>query len=187
MITWTLGGIGAGGDTSVNVIRALYHNLLTHPATLNELKSEINESSKGKDEGRQLSWQEAKNLPYFSACLLEAARIHPSIGLPLERIVPEGGTSLSGMCLPPGTIVGANAWVINRDLEVFGPDADAWNPSRWLVNDSAARVKMTQTLFSVSKTLYPPWLVSNLRIGADLGTNSSEGDIARALGEIYLK
>lgn len=30
-MTWTLGAIGAGGDTSVNVIRALFYNLLKAP------------------------------------------------------------------------------------------------------------------------------------------------------------
>ena len=147
MITWTLGGIGAGGDTSVNVIRALFHNLLTHPASLTALREEASLFVKKK--GRALTWKEAKSMPYLSACLLEAARIHPSIGLPLERVVPEEGATLGGLYIPPGTIVGASAWVVNRDPEVFGVEAEVWNPSRWLITDEASRLRMAQTLFSV--------------------------------------
>ncbi|KAF4628595.1 hypothetical protein G7Y89_g9555 [Cudoniella acicularis] len=146
LITWTLGGIGAGGDTSVNIIRALFHNLLTHPDTLEKLRGELAMGMSEKYD--KLTWKDAKSLPYLSACILEATRIHPSIGLHLERITPKEGVTLSGTYIPAGTVVGANAWVINRDPTVFGIDADSWNPGRWLNQDEAIRMRMTQTLFS---------------------------------------
>ena len=127
------------------MIRALFYNLLKYPETLHKLKAEINSASKE----RRLSWKTARSLPYFQACLKEAARIHPSIGLPLERIVPSGGSTICGRFLRAGTIVGINAWVVNRDPDIFGEDADSWKPARWIC-DEPARKKMDNAMFTVS-------------------------------------
>jgi len=34
--------------------------------------------------------------------------------------------------LPGGTVVGINAWVVQRDRSVYGEDADEYRPERWL-------------------------------------------------------
>lgn len=63
--------------------------------------------------------------------------MYPGVGLPLERIVPEGGlTTLDGIVLPPGTIVGMNAWVVHMDKATFGQDAASFVPERWLKSSS---------------------------------------------------
>ena len=145
LLTWTLGGLGAGGDTSANVIRALFYNLFAHPKTLHRLESEI---SKAKKSDGQLTWREIRSIAYLDACIKEAARIQPSIGLPLERVVPVGGAKISGCYFPEGTVVGINAWVVNRDNEIYGEDANTWRPERWLC-EKENRNKMEQTLFTV--------------------------------------
>ena len=83
------------------------------------------------------------------ACVKEAERIHPPIGLPLERIVPARGATICGQFFEGGTVVGMNAWVIHRNKDVFGHDADSWNPDRWLC-DKAQRARMENTLLTVS-------------------------------------
>src|ERR1700731_3591835 len=45
---------------------------------------------------------------------------------------------ISGRHFPAGSIVGANAWVIHRNRDVFGADATDFNPDRWLDADAAA-------------------------------------------------
>lgn len=146
LLTWTLGGLGAGGDTSVTAIRSLFFYLFTHKKSLIRLRQEL-------DLARQATasfpWEKARNLPYLDACIREASRLHPSIGLPLERVVPVGGLFLGGSFIPSGTTVGVNAWVVNRDREVFGADADHWRPERWLC-DRTNRMRMDQCMFSVS-------------------------------------
>ena len=47
---------------------------------------------------------------------------------------------ISGYFFPAGSIVGANAWVIHRDRNIFGLDADQFNPDRWLDVDAAAQM-----------------------------------------------
>lgn len=55
---------------------------------------------------------------------------------------------MCGKTLPAGTIVGMNAWVVHRDPDVFGPDADAWRPERWLEGDEARIKKMYASLLT---------------------------------------
>jgi cytochrome P450 len=62
-------------------------------------------------------------------------RIHPPLGLALERVVPASGWQMpgGGPWLPGGTKVGMNAWVSNWDEAVFGPeDVDGFVPERWM-------------------------------------------------------
>lgn len=51
----------------------------------------------------------------------------------LERYVPAPGLSLpDGSVIPAGTAVGVNAYVMGRNKQVWGPDADEFRPERWL-------------------------------------------------------
>lgn len=35
------------------------------------------------------------------------------------------------------TVVGACPWVVHKNKDVFGPDADSFNPDRWLKGDAS--------------------------------------------------
>jgi hypothetical protein len=103
-------------------------------------------------------------MPYLQAILKEAMRYHPSVSFLLERVVPKGGTIISGRGIPEGTIVGINAWVIHRDKKIFGEDADKFRPERWLEADEEKLKAMERTFFAVSvRTLKFLKLYSNTR------------------------
>jgi cytochrome P450 len=74
-------------------------------------------------------------MPYLQACIHEALRFHPAVGMNLPRVVPTEGIDINGTYLPPGTIIGANPWVVNRDQSIFGEDVEAFRPERWLQGD----------------------------------------------------
>lgn len=62
--------------------------------------------------------------------------MHPVIGGILERIVPAGGLTLSdGRVIAPGTKVGINPWVLTRNTDIYGADADVFRPERWLKSE----------------------------------------------------
>lgn len=118
------------------------------------------------------TWKESRELPYLDACIKEAGRVHPPFGLPLERIVPEGGLSISGEFIPAGTIVGMNGWVVHRDRDVFGDDADQWRPERWLEADESTKARMDQGLLTVREIFTPPrncWLCADVYVIAQFG------------------
>lgn len=87
------------------------------------------------------------------ACIKEAMRMHPGVSLPLERIVPLGGTKLCGTYLPAGTVVGVNAAVIHRDRTIFGEDADDFRPERWLKDGQESARRMERYLLTVSSQM----------------------------------
>jgi len=126
----------AGSETTAISLAAVFYYLLRNPACLETLVAELDAA--GRDglfsdgETGLVTWHESQKLAYLDACIKEAFRMHPAAGLPLERIVPQGGMEIAGHYVPGGTIVGCSAWVIHRRPEIWGEDVDVYRPERWL-------------------------------------------------------
>lgn len=109
---------------------AVIYLTLKHPATWKRLEGEILGSELSAD--RPVSYKESRNLPYLNAVIRESMRLHPVVGMALERYVPAGGLQLpDGSCVPAGAAVGMNPFLVNR-TSVFGEDSEAFRPERWL-------------------------------------------------------
>ncbi|KAB5575480.1 cytochrome P450 [Coniochaeta sp. 2T2.1] len=135
LLTWTNSNIQAGGDTtSIMASTCLYH-LLKNPSTLATLRREIEEAAKEGRISKGVTWKESQALEYLDACVKEASRLHPPIGFPLERIVPETGLVVDGYAIPPSTRVSMNPWAVHREPGLFGDDPDVWRPERWLCGE----------------------------------------------------
>lgn len=119
----------AGSDTTAITLRAAFYYILKQPRIVKALQSEL-------DAARltlPISYKATQSLPYLNAIILEACRIHPGVGLMLERTVPESGLTLpDGRYIPSGTTIGMNAWVVHGDHSIFGEDAESFRPERWL-------------------------------------------------------
>lgn len=115
-------------------------------------------------------------------------RLHPATGLPLERVVPEGGAEIAGVHIPQGvsnskflqrtshplqpilnptltlplqSVVGINTWVAHRNTSVFGSDAETFRPERW--------TESTKEAVSAMDTYYMPFgLGSRTCIGKNI-------------------
>ena len=90
------------------------------------------------------------NLPYVNAIVQEVLRWRPVLpmsmcailfctlkGMLLIDCVHSPHASLEddfyeGFFIPKGTVVLPNLWEINRDINVYGPDAHVFNPGRHL-------------------------------------------------------
>lgn len=105
-----------------------------------------------------IPWDIAHKLPYLDACIKEALRMTPAIGIPLERVAPEEGVELCGQFFAHGTVLGVNAWVAHSDKEVYGADAAVWRPGRWVEASSEKRKEMDRGLFAVSSTSVPRFI-----------------------------
>ncbi|KAF5636266.1 pisatin demethylase cytochrome P450 [Fusarium tjaetaba] len=99
---------------------------------LKKLQREIDEADGAGHLSEYVTYQESLKLPYFQATLKEAMRIHPAVGFPLERYVPEGGAEVCGYSLPAGTNISTSAPLMHMDKGVFGHDARIFRPERWL-------------------------------------------------------
>lgn len=67
------------------------------------------------------------------------------------RIVPAGGIQIEEHFIPAGSTVGASPWVINRDKNVYGADADTFNPERWLQDNTVEMHRTSLTFGSGSR------------------------------------
>jgi cytochrome P450 len=150
VLSYATSNVNAGADTTAITLTAIFYYLLKNPTTLKKLESEIltAASSAVASSSPCISWTSAQNLPYLSAVIKEALRMHPAVGLPLERIVPPSGITLHSTHIPAGTIIGANPWVIHRSPQIFGPDADQWRPERWIDSDEATLKVMNRSSFA---------------------------------------
>lgn len=102
VISIATANIFAGSDTTAISLRAIVYNLIRNPDCLRRLRDELQER---KINGRlqfPAKFSQVSDWPYLQACISEALRLHPAVGMALPRVVPEGGRTLAGIFLPEG-------------------------------------------------------------------------------------
>ncbi|KAM0715931.1 hypothetical protein Q7P37_008445 [Cladosporium fusiforme] len=130
------GAIFAGSDSTASTMQSFCHFVLRDPAIHSHLQHEIDSATSAGTLSYFPQWNETQALPYFQACLKEAMRMRPAVGLNITRVVPPEGAEIGGKRYPGGTRVAVNGWVLHRDEEVFGLDASVFKPERWLEGDA---------------------------------------------------
>ncbi|KAK9382269.1 cytochrome P450 [Kockiozyma suomiensis] len=137
----------AGSDTTAIALRAIVYFLLKSPAKLDKLVAELDAADAKGLLSEPVSYKESiTHLSYLNACIKEAIRMHPSVGLILERFVPKGGAYFAGKFIPEGTIVGVNAWIVHNDPTIF-PSPETFSPERWLEASPSKLQEMNQCWF----------------------------------------
>ena len=141
----------AFGHSSIS-LTAIFDYVLRTPGCLPKLREELDTnlqpaSSAAASTCFQTTYSEARELPYLHACIQKAFRIHPSLGMMTERIVPASGATICGTFIPGGTLVGCNAWVVQRSKDTFGEDSDTYRLERWLEDEERTR-RMERAMFN---------------------------------------
>ncbi|KAK3486903.1 cytochrome P450 [Neurospora hispaniola] len=153
---------GAGHETLCSALTACMAMLGTHAAVQARVAEEVGSHLRG---GGTVPFDTtAKQLPYTLAAIKEAQRLHPVIAMSLSRTVPRdldgAGVMLHGHWVPEGTTVGCNPVALHRNTEIFGDDADVYNPSRWLSRHHSGS----------SSSSPPSKAGSNAGVGSDAGS-----------------
>lgn len=133
VVIYTTTNIMAGSDTVAIALRTIFYMLLRpQGAEIRErLLSEIDDTKLSFP----VTWEESQQLPYLNAVVQESLRIHPPVGLPLERIVPNGGFVMQdGTRIPAGAQIGCHSWPIHLLDPVWGAEPREFQPERWLQN-----------------------------------------------------
>jgi benzoate 4-monooxygenase len=121
----------AGSDTTSNTSCALLFHAARTPGVLDKLHAELDAAI---PDGTDVpTFDQVKDLPYLAAVINEALRIHSTSGIGLPREVPpeSAGVSIRGRLYPPGTVLSVPAYTMHHSKEIWGPDADEYNPDRW--------------------------------------------------------
>ena len=131
----------AGSDTTSVAIRSSVYRILQTPGVYDKLMKELdNAYATGRISKPVVTYDECVALPYFSAVIKEVLRFDPSVPTNYPRLASKGGYHLNGLYVPEGTVVCSNSWVINRNKDFYGEDAEVFNPERWLVSEERSRI-----------------------------------------------
>ena len=123
----------AGSETTSLNLALLVFYIARDPEVQRRLQEELDAviPIDGMDSS-MVSYDQARQFPYLSACIRESLRYTPSLAQ-IPRASPPGtGLELLGMHVPPGTAVSTSAWIVGRDPAMYGSDANVYRPSRWL-------------------------------------------------------
>lgn len=125
--------IQAGADTTGTALGSTTRFLLTHPAALARARAELAATDAAGRLSTPVSFDQARTLlPFFVACIKESLRLNPPATNLFARLAPEAGKVVDGVAVPGGTEVTSNAYVVQRDPRLYGPDPEAFRPERWL-------------------------------------------------------
>jgi hypothetical protein len=130
------GAVFAGSDSTASTMQSFFYHVLNAPEVYKNLQKEIDGAQQAGELSSIIQYAEAQKLEYFQACLKEAMRIRPAVGLGIYRTVPPEGVKIDGQFFPGGTEVAVNGWVLHRDEGVFGHDVEAYRPERWFERDA---------------------------------------------------
>jgi cytochrome P450 len=127
----------AGADTMAITIRAVFYHVFKDPRVWNRLEKDNRLEEDVMDAGFAdkvpVPFKDAHNIPYLDAVVREAMHMHPAVGMILERYVPESGLRLpDGSFLPAGVTVCMNPYIIARNQDLWGDDAEIFRPEGWL-------------------------------------------------------
>ncbi|KAF9461630.1 cytochrome P450 [Collybia nuda] len=128
-------------DTAAGAIVRALDQLARVPSAQDNLRREIVES--GKEGGGQISYDVISALPFLDAVCRESLRLGTPVPI-LTRttkedtilhfskpIVGKNGKNIEIIKVPCNTNVVVSLRSINRNTEIWGPDADEFNPERW--------------------------------------------------------
>ncbi|KAL9025938.1 MAG: hypothetical protein Q9196_005318 [Gyalolechia fulgens] len=131
----------AASDTTAGLVSPMIGSITEQPSVYAKLMDEVSGFEKaGRLTRPVVLYDETNQMPYFKACVNETLRLFPPTPIILPRVVCKGGLTLGDIYLPEGTEIGANPWLTNRNRDVFGDDADAFRPERWLEDDERTKI-----------------------------------------------
>ncbi|CAI7640353.1 unnamed protein product [Penicillium discolor] len=122
--------LGAGHETTASALQWAVYALCKNPNVQTRLRDEIRANLPSADDPTPISAAAIDNLPYLHAVCNEVLRFHPSV--PTTSRVAVRDTSIAGTHVPKGTTLTMSPQLINRLEELWGSDANEFNPDRFM-------------------------------------------------------
>jgi cytochrome P450 len=127
----------AGRDTTAGFLSNVWFILSRNPNAWARLRAEVDALN-----GERPSFTTLKDMKYLKALLNETLRLYPIVPgnareALADTVIPVGGgeDGLSPLFVPKGTLVSWDVYTMHRRKDLFGNDADAFRPERWLDED----------------------------------------------------
>ncbi|KAF9888675.1 hypothetical protein FE257_008433 [Aspergillus nanangensis] len=124
--------LGAGHETTSTALQWAMYRIAKHPDMQARLRDEVRTHLPPitTEDPQPVSAATLDSLPYLNAFCNETLRFHPSV--PATVRVAACDTTIVGQHIPKGTLFMVAPEVVNRSKDLWGADADEFNPERWL-------------------------------------------------------
>ncbi|KAI3172833.1 hypothetical protein DTO046C5_3180 [Penicillium roqueforti] len=122
--------LGAGHETTATALQWAVYALCKNPNVQTRLRDEIRANLPSLGDPTPISAAAVDNLPYLNAVCNEVLRFHPSVPLTIRKAVRD--TTLADTHIPKDTVLIIAPQILNRMEELWGPDANEFNPDRFM-------------------------------------------------------
>lgn len=128
----------AGRDTTAGLLGWTFFLLARNPQVYNKLRTILVETFGEYDSPRDITFERLKGCTYLQHVLQESLRLYPSVPLNSRMAVKDTSLPLGGgpngtspMYVRKGEEVNYPVFVMQRRKDIWGPDANEFNPERW--------------------------------------------------------
>nr|RBQ93088.1 hypothetical protein FVER53263_07585 [Fusarium verticillioides] len=125
--------LAAGHETSAAALTWTMFLLAKNHDIQDRLQEEIRQNVDGLTD--DVDAKKLDSLSYLHAVCQESLRLYAPIPFTVRDALKD--TRILGTFIPKGTMVILCPWAINRAHELWGPDADEFNPERWMAPGQA--------------------------------------------------
>ncbi|GME26776.1 benzoate 4-monooxygenase [Neofusicoccum parvum] len=166
----SMGGMFGGSGTTANTFVFLLWGALSKPEIARRLNEELRTAF--PDRRAVPAAVECVKLPYLQAVINETLRVYPTIIATLPRTALRD-TTVDGIYIPKGTIVGTQNYTIQRDAKAF-PSPNEFIPERWLEKEGEELRKEAFVPFSVGQR-------------SCLGINLAKMELSKLVAAFFLR
>ncbi|KAJ5646855.1 hypothetical protein N7490_003227 [Penicillium lividum] len=124
--------LAAGHETTASALQWAVYALCKNPEVQERLREEVRTHLPpiNVEDPEPIDAAAIDNLAYLNAVCNEVLRFYPSVPNTVREATKD--TSLVGQPIPKGTILILSPELLNHLPELWGPDADKFNPDRWM-------------------------------------------------------
>lgn len=122
--------LAAGHETTATAMTWAVYMLSRNPEIQSRLREEVRERLPSVDSDVDINSLDIDRMPYLNAVCSEVLRYYSPVPLTLRQAAYD--TTILGHAVRRGTRIMLVPWATNFDHSLWGPDADSFNPDRWM-------------------------------------------------------
>ncbi|KAJ2900281.1 cytochrome P450 4A12A [Zalerion maritima] len=123
--------LAAGHETTASAMTWAIYLLCLHPEIQTKLRQEIRTHLPSLDDpSATVGALEIDKLPYLNAVVNEVLRYYSPVPITIRDTSRD--TTIQGVKVPKGTRIIICPWATNKDMSLWGQDADKFIPERWM-------------------------------------------------------
>ena len=131
LVIQTMTFLAAGHETTASTVKWALLILSRYPKIQQRLRDEIHANLPSiVDHDALISAEMFDKLPYLSAVCNEILRVWSPVAMTRREAIRD--TAILGQFIPKGTEIHLSPYAVNMSKALWGPDALAFNPERWM-------------------------------------------------------